>query len=113
MPRETESFLNEYIEKVKNIYNQSICKIILYGSYARGDFKSDSDIDIMVLVKLTDEEIKKLRRQLSDMTFDYNLDNDLDIKPMVVGIDHFEYWKQCYPFYSNVIQEGVVLYGAA
>ena len=31
--------------------------ILLYGSYARGDFRPDSDIDIMILVDLSDDEI--------------------------------------------------------
>ena len=28
--------------------------VILYGSYARGDYKADSDIDIMILLDLSD-----------------------------------------------------------
>ena len=38
--------------------------IYLYGSYARGDYKADSDIDIMILVKANDEEIKKYDDEL-------------------------------------------------
>ena len=33
--------------------------VILYGSYARGDFRADSDIDFMFLVDLSDEEIQR------------------------------------------------------
>lgn len=29
--------------------------VILYGSYARGDYTSDSDVDIMILVNLSEE----------------------------------------------------------
>ncbi|MDO4468520.1 MAG: nucleotidyltransferase domain-containing protein [Bacillota bacterium] len=35
----------------------------MYGSYARGDYKENSDIDIMVLVKLSEAEIKKNRKR--------------------------------------------------
>lgn len=54
-------------------------EIILYGSYARGDFHPDSDIDIMILLDLSDIDIKEYRHQLSDMTFDFNMDYDVDI----------------------------------
>ena len=44
---------------------------MLYGSYARGDYTSESDVDIMILLDLSDMEIKNYRHQRSDMTFDF------------------------------------------
>ena len=70
-------------------------------------------MDVMSLVELTDMEIKEYQRKLSDLTFDFNMDNDLDIKPIVKNEGHFLKWIQNYPFYSNVKREGVVLFGAA
>lgn len=86
--------------------------IILYGSYARGDFHDDSDIDIMILVKLDDLQIKEKQNALSDLTFDYNFDNNIEIMPIVKNLDHFNKWLRAYPFYNNVRKEGVELYAA-
>jgi len=36
---------------LQKILGNRLCKIILYGSYARGDYKEYSDLDIMVLAK--------------------------------------------------------------
>ncbi len=47
------------------------------------------------------------------MTFDFNMDHDLDIKPIAKSESHFEKWVTNYSFYANVNKEGVVLYGAA
>lgn len=105
--------LSLYIENVKKIYGSHLRKIILYGSYARGEATEYSDTDIMILVDLDDTEIKKYADQLSDMTFDMNLDNDVLIMPIVKNVDHFNYWLEAYPFYNNVDREGVSLYGAA
>ena len=88
-------------------------QIILYGSYARGDFRPDSDIDIMILLDLSDIDIKKYRHQLLDMTFDFNMDYDVDIKPIAKSEEHYRKWVDNYPFYSNVNREGVRLYVAA
>ena len=87
--------------------------MILYGSYARGDYRDDSDIDIMILLDISDMEIKNYRHQLSDLTFDFNMDYDMDIKPIAKSEKHFVKWVQNYPFYANINREGVVLYGAA
>lgn len=113
MPDVMSNLLECYIGEVKNLFGGSLRQIILYGSYARGDYREDSDVDVMILVDLTDMEIKEYQRKLSDLTFDFNMDNDLDIKPIVKNEGHFLKWIQNYPFYSNVKREGVVLFGAA
>ena len=103
--------LKKYVEDVHKIYGEKLRTVILYGSYARGDFRPDSDIDIMILVDLSDEEIRS-KDILSDLTFDYNFDNDLEIMPIVKNLDHFNKWLRAYPFYNNVKNEGVELYAA-
>lgn len=113
MPDVMSNLLERYIGEVKNLFGGSLRQVILYGSYARGDYREDSDVDVMILVDLTDMEIKEYQRKLSDLTFDFNMDNDLDIKPIVKNEGHFLKWIQNYPFYSNVKREGVVLFGAA
>ena len=42
---------------------------IVYGSYARGDFNENSDIDIMVLTSRSEEEIKLVEYELYDVAF--------------------------------------------
>ena len=74
--------IEEYVEAIKKIYGSHVRQIILYGSYARGDFRPDSDVDIMILVDMSDLELKAYAQQLSYMTYDFNMDNDLDIKPI-------------------------------
>lgn len=113
MPQAIQKLIAQYIEEIKRIYGSHLRSIILYGSYARGDYKADSDIDIMILVDMSDIELKVFGDQLSFMTFDFNMDNDLDIKPMAKSEQHFLKWVQNYPFYANVRKEGVILYGAA
>lgn len=77
-----QSLIEQYILEVKKIYGMLLRKIILYGSYIRGNFRLDSDIDIMIFLDLSDMDIKAYNCQLSCMTYDFNLDNDLDIKPI-------------------------------
>ena len=105
--------IEQYVEAVKKIYGSHVRQISLYGSYARGDYKTDSDIDIMILLDLSDMDIKQYRHKLSGETFDFNMDHDLDIKPIAKSQQHFQNWVDVYPFYANVKKEGVKLFDAA
>ena len=58
MPKVMQDLIEQYIEAVKKIYGSHVRQIILYGSYARGDFRSDLDVDIMILLDLSDLELK-------------------------------------------------------
>ncbi len=113
MPQTLQSLMEQYIYEIKKIYSSHLRKVILYGSYARGDFSADSDVDIMILLDLSDLDLKAYSQKLSYMTYDFNLDNDFDIKPIAKSEAHFNKWVINYPFYANIAKEGVVLYGAA
>lgn len=107
-----KELLQEYVKEVIGIYSENLKAVILYGSYARGDFRAESDIDIMILVDLSEEEIRRKGHALSDITFDYNFEHDLMIMPIVKNKNHFDKWLRAYPFYNNIKKEGVELYAA-
>lgn len=110
MSENLRCLLKQYVNDVCQIYGSDLKSILLYGSYARGDFKESSDIDIMILVDSSDEEIQKKSHLLSDLTFEYNYDYDLMIMPIVKNRTHFNKWRRAYPFYHEVQVEGVELY---
>ena len=113
MPLTMQSLMDKYVLGIQNIYGAHLRQVILFGSYARGDFDSDSDVDIMILLDLSDMDIKQYRHELSGETFDFNMDHEVDIKPISKSEEHFRKWVANYPFYANIRKEGVVLYEAA
>ena len=113
MPENIRNIIYRFSQELRRILGDKLTKIIVYGSYARGDFRENSDIDIMILVDMSDIELKSYGEQLSYMTYDFNLDHDIDIKPIAKSEEIFNKWVVNYPFYSNIHKEGVILYGAA
>ena len=111
VPKNISKIINEFVKGVNQILGNRVKRIILYGSYARGDYNKSSDIDIMILTDLTDKEIIEYRSKISDIAYDIEEANDFDIwlSPLVKNIDKFNYWLEALPFYMNVQKEGVVL----
>ena len=67
MPAVTRDILIDFSEEVRKILGKSLRKIILYGSYARGDYTENSDIDLMILTTLTDEAIEPFEVKYYDL----------------------------------------------
>lgn len=62
-----DMIINEITNSVRDILSSKFYKIILYGSYARGDYDNESDIDIMILADLRNDEISALRKKLTKL----------------------------------------------
>lgn len=113
MPQTIQTLLAGYVKEVQKIYGAHLKSVILYGSYARGDFTQESDVDIMLLVDLPANEVDEYSDALAEVDYEYNVNYDIWMMPVVKNVEHFNHWVAAYPFYSNVQREGVVLYEAA
>lgn len=83
-------------------------KVIVYGSYARGEQRSDSDIDVLILVdkpELTLEEEKRIKYPLYDLEFE----TGQIISPLVVTEEDWEQRHSVTPLYENIQREGIAL----
>ncbi|MDO4343801.1 MAG: nucleotidyltransferase domain-containing protein [Eubacteriales bacterium] len=106
---ERQELLLKFAQSVKQILGESLCRLIVYGSYARGDYNEYSDIDIMILTTLSDKEIEKAEDKIFDLAYDMELDYGVHLSPIVQNEAHFRYWLGAYPFYDNVEKEGVTI----
>ena len=74
----SDKLLDELIQNIIPIFDKKLKRVILFGSYARGDYDEESDIDVMFLI---DDEAKILyrkyrkpvRRIISDIDFKYSV----------------------------------------
>ena len=111
MPKAIDDELNRFINEIKKILGNRLKKVILYGSYARGDYNKDSDIDVMILTDLNEEEIIIYRRKIWDYVADIEVDKGIVINPILKNIEEFKSWSEVIPFYNNILKEGVIING--
>ena len=102
---------NEISVRIHDILGERLHKIILYGSYARGDYDSESDIDIMVLADIKDTELPQFRDEICTLSSDISLENDITVSIFLKDWNFFNSYVNVLPFYKNVATQGVSIYG--
>lgn len=86
----------------------SDAEIIIYGSKARGDNEEFSDIDLLILVE--SQINRKLKEEITEITYDMELKYDV-----VFGIivENRDFWKSplanSMPLHWNIDRDGVHL----
>lgn len=78
----------------------------LYGSYARGDYNHESDIDITAAVRGKRLDLQNKLKAIWDASADIGLEHDVVISPAVISYDEFEQYKETLPYYINIEKEG-------
>lgn len=79
---------------------------ILYGSEARGDARSDSDIDVLILLDGEKRDFKH-EDELAGKLYDIELATGVLISPMIMPRKQWENRPFKTPFYINVMNEGI------
>ena len=57
---ELDIVLKELTEQIYDLLGDKLDKVVLYGSYARGDNTEESDVDVLVLTNMEPEENRKI-----------------------------------------------------
>jgi len=99
--------LANFQAELLQIYGENLEGIILFGSYARGDFRQGSDIDLLLLFDENFAEFKK-DDAIFDVIVNYMMDKKVVITPLGIQKKFFESRKT--PLMLNVQREGIELW---
>ena len=101
----------ESIYLVRDLMQEDLVEMVLYGSCARGDYTEESDIDIALLAKSDRLKVKKYDEQLAAIAAELAIKYFAVVNFVCLPYKEFEEKKTWYPYFRNIAAEGVVLYG--
>ena len=98
--------VKEMVKCYREVYGKDIVDIVLYGSYARGDFDEGSDIDIVAVVEGSRKDLQDKLKLVWDVSAEIGLENNVVVSPSVIPYDEFMTYKDTLPYYQNIEKEG-------
>ena len=107
--KELDYVLDNLVEKVKALFGEKLKDVILFGSYARGDYNADSDIDVMIIADIAETDIMKHIYTISEYLGEFLIDYDIVISPVIESYNRYQEYKDVIPFLKNVQKEGIGL----
>jgi len=83
--------LKELKELLNDFLGESLMKIVLFGSRARGDYDNESDIDVAIIVR---DLTRNLKNQILENVAEIELKHFVPISALLLSEDEFENLKR-------------------
>jgi len=106
LPFGIQQALEDLRKTLENVYQERLRGLYLYGSYARGDFHPDSDVDVLVVLEGQVHPSQEIDR-ISDLVADICLAHHVLIATFPVPEEWLRVRKS--PLFEQVRREGILL----
>jgi uncharacterized protein len=88
IPDDIRPLLDEVKAELRDLYGARLDRLVLYGSYARGDAHDESDVDLLVVLEGPVDPGREVRR-MSELGFRLGLKHGVLLSTLPISIDEY------------------------
>ena len=103
---EIERLLDDLKQRLQTLYGERLVEVVLFGSVARGEDTSESDVDVLVVLHDPVHHYAEHKR-LADVVVDLMSHYSAVVTPVVMSESKFRH--ENWPLLRNVREEGIAL----
>jgi len=103
---ETREIIKEFSQRIRSLYGARLKRVILYGSFARGEGTDASDIDLAVVLGGEVNPVNEIDRMI-DIVTDLNLEHNVLIS--IYPVSESDYISINSPLLMNLRREGIAV----
>jgi len=104
------ALMSSFVAECRVLFGDKLSDVLLFGSYARGDYCDDSDIDVIVILDMKNDEIRKYLDDICHITSELEFEYNICIMPVLQSKNEYETHCETYGFFKNVREQGVSKY---
>jgi predicted nucleotidyltransferase len=97
----------EFKDQLQKIYGNELSHLILFGSYARGDYHIDSDIDFAVVLNNSNTNSTSEIDKISVISHDFGLKHNIFVS--YIGMSESKLKNSQLGFYQEIRREGITI----
>jgi len=105
-----KKLFSEINKNMADLFGDKLKAIILYGSYAQNKQNKESDIDFLVLVDDTEENLRRNRYRIAEIMTKLSITYDILVSITEATYHQYREYSDILPFYSNIRKEGISIY---
>jgi predicted nucleotidyltransferase len=98
--------LHIFKDELKRLYGNNLKNLILFGSYARGDFKQESDVDVLIVLQSFSSVFEEIDR-MSHIKYQLLLDYGVVLSTIVATQQDF--MEKDKAIFRNIKKEGMIV----
>lgn len=103
--------LGAFVARLRQRYGDDVLRVVLFGSKARGDFDDESDLDVLVVVRISEENYWQHWLQIADIAWEVEFEYDLVLSPLIKGEAAYAQMRQWNLLINRSIeQDGIELW---
>jgi predicted nucleotidyltransferase len=106
-PKQLAALSQELKQALTDLYGERLDRLVLYGSYARGDYHAESDVDFLVVLR--DEQVKSGREVNFMIDSVYDLSDKYDVLVSVKPTSLIKFLQSDLFLYQAIHEEGLTI----
>lgn len=107
LPLHIRQLTAEFKTAMQQLYGERLAGVVLYGSYARGDYTEDSDVDLLVVLRGLESPSKEHERTF-DTCWAMSQQYQIDVSAHFVGEERYRTSNERL-FFMNIKRDGVAV----
>ncbi len=99
------------VERLRQRYGDDLLRVVLFGSKARGDFDEESDLDVLIVVRIPEQEYWQHWKQIVDIACSVELEYWLVLSTLIQSEAEYAQMRQWNLLINrNIEQDGIELW---
>ncbi len=111
LAKKDKKALADLLARLRQQFGSDLLLVVLFGSKARGDYNAESDLDVLVVLRMDRNAARTIREQVINIMWEIELDYDIVFSLILKSEEAFAQMQtNGLLLYQNIAAQGIPLW---